>query len=76
MTNRINRFEHQGLVERHRESVDLSSIYVRLTAKGSQLVESIMPEVLESERQRLELFTTAEERDLLAGLLRYQLLDT
>lgn len=63
MTNRINRLESQGLVERHRESADRSSIYVRLTAMGSQLVESILSEVLESEQRRLERFTTAKGRD-------------
>lgn len=39
-------------------------------------MEYILLEVLKRERQHLERFTTAEERDLLAGLLRYQLLDT
>ncbi len=74
MTNRIDRLESEGLVERHRETMDRRSVLVRLTAKGVQLVESVLPQVLESERERLEQITTPEERDLLAGLLRHQLL--
>ncbi len=74
MTNRIDRLEAEGLVERHRETMDRRSVLVRLTARGLQLVETVLPQVLGSERERLEQFTTAEERDRLAGLLRRQLL--
>jgi DNA-binding MarR family transcriptional regulator len=74
MTNRIDRLEGEGLVERHRESTDRRSVLVRLTARGVQLVETVLPQIVGSERERLEQFTTSEERDLLAGLLRRQLL--
>lgn len=74
MTNRIDRLESDGLVERHRETQDRRSVLVQLTAKGVQLVETVLPEILGSERERLEQFMTPEERDLLAGLLRRQLL--
>lgn len=74
MTNRIDRLEGEGLVERHRETTDRRSVLVRLTARGVQLVETVLPEIVGSERERLEQFTTSEERDLLAGLLRRQLL--
>lgn len=74
MTNRIDRLERDGLVERHRETKDRRSILVRLTARGIQLVEAVLPQVLEQERQELERFTTAKEREELAGLLRRQLL--
>ncbi len=74
MTNRIDRLEADGLVERHRETSDRRSVLVRLTDKGVQLVETVLPQILGRERERLEPFTTPEERDLLAGLLRRQLL--
>jgi DNA-binding MarR family transcriptional regulator len=74
MTNRIDRLESEGLVERHRETTDRRSVLVRLTARGVQLVETVLPQIVGSERERLEQFTTSEERDLLAGLLRRQLL--
>jgi DNA-binding MarR family transcriptional regulator len=74
MTNRIDRLEGEGLVERHRETTDRRSVLVRLTARGVQLVETVLPQIVGSERERLEQFTTSEERDLLAGLLRRQLL--
>jgi DNA-binding MarR family transcriptional regulator len=74
MTNRIDRLEADGLVERHRETTDRRSVLVRLTARGAQLVEAVLPEILGSERERLERCTTREERELLAGLLRRQLL--
>ena len=47
---------------------------MRLTAKGAQLVESVLPVIVGSERERLEQCTTPQERELLAGLLRRQLL--
>lgn len=74
MTNRIDRLEGDGLVERHRETTDRRSVLVRLTARGVEVVETVLPQILGSERERLEQFTTSEERDLLAGLLRRQLL--
>ncbi len=74
MTNRIDRLEADGLVERHRETSDRRSVLVRLTARGVQLVETVLPQILGREREWLEAFTTPEERDLLAGLLRRQLL--
>lgn len=74
MTNRIDRLESEGLVERHRESADRRSVLVRLTTKGQDLVERVLPQLLESERQRLQLAATSEERELLARLLRRQLL--
>ncbi|MCP9848746.1 MarR family winged helix-turn-helix transcriptional regulator [Cyanobium sp. Morenito 9A2] len=74
MTNRIDRLEGDGLVERHRETTDRRSVLVRLTARGAQLVETVLPVIVGSERERLEQCTTSEERELLAGLLRRQLL--
>jgi DNA-binding MarR family transcriptional regulator len=73
MTNRIDRLEGEGLVERHRETTDRRSVLVRLTARGVQLVETVLPQILDRERERLEPFTPAE-REGLAGLLRRQLL--
>ncbi len=73
MTNRIDRLEADGLVERHRESSDRRSVLVRLTARGQELVDAVLPQLLDCERQGLERFATAEERELLAGLLRRQL---
>ncbi len=74
MTNRIDRLESDGLVERRREPVDRRSVLVRLTAKGVQRVETVLPQILDPERELLEQFTTSEERDLFGGLLRRQLL--
>jgi DNA-binding MarR family transcriptional regulator len=73
MTNRIDRLETEGLVERHRESADRRSVLVRLTSKGQELVERVLPQLLERERLSLELAATPEERGHLAELLRHQL---
>jgi hypothetical protein len=40
----------------------------------AELLETVLPQVPESERNQSEPFDTGEERDLLAGLLRRQLL--
>ncbi len=42
--------------------------------RGAVLVELVLPQILGSERERLEQCTTPQEREFLAGLLRSQLL--
>ena len=69
MTNRIDRLENAGLVERVADPNDRRGVLVQLTTTGIELVNSIMPEHLQNEEKILSGLTAAERKQL-AGLLR------
>lgn len=73
MTNRLDRLEALGLVERQPDPTDRRGRLVALTDRGRELVDSAVVDHLENE-QRLLGALTAEEREQLAGLLRKLLL--
>jgi DNA-binding MarR family transcriptional regulator len=73
MTNRIDRVEVAGLVERLPDPDDRRGTLVALTDKGRQLVdEAVVAHLANEERLLAEL--SAAEREQLAGLLRKLLL--
>ncbi|ROS78698.1 MarR family winged helix-turn-helix transcriptional regulator [Cellulomonas sp. PhB143] len=69
MTNRIDRLETRGLVERHRSPDDRRGILVELTPTGRTAVDAAMRDLLEVEHQVLGVLSPAERSDL-ADLLR------
>ncbi len=69
MTNRIDRLEAQGLVDRRPDPDDRRGVFVRLTDDGRQRVDAALADLLEQERAILSDLTAAE-RDQLAALLR------
>ena len=72
ITNRIDRLEQRGLVERTRTD-DRRKVVVRLTGKGLDLVEEVVVAHLATEREILAGLTARQRRDL-AGMLRILLL--
>ncbi|MCD4549058.1 MULTISPECIES: MarR family winged helix-turn-helix transcriptional regulator [unclassified Schaalia] len=73
MTNRIDRLEAKGLVERSRESNDRRSITVTLTDKGRDCVDGALMTLLACE-QRILSPLSESELELLGNLLRPLLL--
>jgi DNA-binding MarR family transcriptional regulator len=73
MTNRLDRLEAMGLVERQPDPTDRRGRLVALTDRGSELVDAAVVDHLENE-QRLLGALDAGEREQLAGLLRKLLL--
>jgi DNA-binding MarR family transcriptional regulator len=69
MTNRVNRLQDRGLVQRRPNAADRRSVLVRLTEDGRLRVQSAMTELLGFERRVLAPITPAQ-RDQLADLLR------
>lgn len=69
MTNRVDRLESRGLVERHPAPKDRRGVLVRLTAAGRDAVDAAMVELLEHERAILA-HLPRRDRDTLAGSLR------
>ena len=69
MTNRIDRLEERGLVERHRSPDDRRGVVVRLTAAGRARVDAAFTDLLAHEARMLAPLP-AEQRPALAALLR------
>lgn len=69
MTNRINRLEQAGLVERHFSPHNRRIIIIRLTERGVALVDRAMSSYLSEGKRVLDRLTTSEA-DQLATLLR------
>lgn len=69
MTNRIDRLEERGLVERHRAPDDRRGVLVRLTPAGLRRVDAAMSDLLDVEAEVLAALSPAE-RPQLAALLR------
>lgn len=74
MTNRIDRLEEEGVVVRVRDPDDRRSVSVQLTPKGVELIDAIMPTLLEKENQFLKEFTKAETHTFTQLLRRFLLL--
>jgi DNA-binding MarR family transcriptional regulator len=73
VTNRLQRLEREGLVERVPDPRDGRGLLVRLTARGRRLVDRAAPPHLDNERELLGALSPAEQRTL-ARLLRKLLL--
>ena len=69
MTNRLDRLEAIGLIERQPDPTDRRGRLVALTDRGRELVDVAVVSHLENE-QRLLAALDAGEREQLAGLLR------
>ena len=73
MTNRLDRLEAMGLVERLPDPTDRRGRLVALTDRGLELVDTSVIDHLENERRLLGALD-ADEQEQLAGLLRKLLL--
>lgn len=69
MTNRIDRLEGRGMVERLPDPRDRRGVRVRLLDDGRKAVEAALADLVDREQQILAGLG-ASERDVLAGLLR------
>jgi len=69
ITNRIDRLEARGLVERIRDTEDRRSVLIQLTQGGRDLVDAVLQPHLANEHRIFAALST-EEREALATLLR------
>ncbi|MER5492363.1 MarR family transcriptional regulator [Streptomyces sp. NPDC002490] len=69
MTMRLDRMERDGLIRRIRSEEDRRSVYAELTPAGFALIDRVIDEHLEREREMLATLS-GEEREQLAGLLK------
>lgn len=73
MTNRIDRLEQAGLVERTADPTDRRGTIVRLTAAGVARVDPIVQERLEDAEEIVALLGPVATRQINAGLRRLAL---
>lgn len=69
MTNRIDRLEARGLVTRSPDPTDRRGVRVRLTARGKDVVDSALADLLEREQQLLAPLS-GRQQESLSTLLR------
>lgn len=68
ITNRIDRMEAKGLVERVRDGEDRRSVRIRLTEKGCEVVDEVFALHLENEAGLLPDMDPAQWAQLVGGL--------
>ena len=71
MSLRIDSLEKQGLVERKPDNDDRRSVFVRLTPKGMDLLEVLIPEHFENENSLIAGLTKAERAQLITLLRKW-----
>ncbi len=69
MTNRIDRLEQAGLVQRNPDPQDKRSVLVTLTVTGRARADAALADLLSAERMLLDVLGD-DQRQTLAGLLR------
>ncbi|MDQ0378033.1 MarR family winged helix-turn-helix transcriptional regulator [Amycolatopsis thermophila] len=72
ITKRLDRLERLGLVSRTASERDRRVVQVRLTERGVELIDELLPEHLDGEKVALANLSSAEQ-DELAGLLKVML---
>jgi DNA-binding MarR family transcriptional regulator len=69
MTNRIDRLERAGLIERHPDPNDRRGKLIALTATGRRVIDETITRHVANEQRLLSVLTTAE-REKLNALLK------
>ncbi|HEX4698967.1 MAG TPA: MarR family transcriptional regulator [Actinomycetes bacterium] len=69
MTNRVDRLESRGLVQRMPDPADRRGVHVRLTPPGKERVDAALADLLARERELLASLTSGEQQQL-SSLLR------
>lgn len=73
MTNRIDRLESRGLVQRMPDPADRRGVHVRLTPRGKERVDGALADLLGRERDLLKTLSGADQ-ETLSTLLRHLVL--
>jgi len=72
MTNRVDRLERSGYVDRRPDPGDRRGVLVRLTPEGRDVVDSAMADLIEREKSLLSELADSDRKEL-ARLLRRML---
>jgi DNA-binding MarR family transcriptional regulator len=69
MTNRVDRLEDRGLVQRMPDPADRRGVHVRLTPRGKERVDAALADLLSREQELLSALSEPDQESL-SGLLR------
>ena len=69
MTNRVDRLEDRGLVQRMPDPADRRGVHVRLTPRGKERVDAPQADLLSREQELLSALSQPDQESL-SGLLR------
>lgn len=70
LTKQLDRLESAGLIGRHPDPHDRRGTLVRLTAKGTDLIDRALPSLLTSEHEQISPALTARQLEEASALLR------
>jgi len=64
MTNRVDRLEQKGLIQREPNPEDRRGVLVALTSKGRELIDQLVAERLQEAHERVSVLSAMERRQL------------
>jgi DNA-binding MarR family transcriptional regulator len=64
MTNRVDRLEQKGLIQREPNPEDRRGVYVALTSKGRELIDKLVAERLQEAHKRVSVLSAKERKQL------------
>ena len=64
MTNRVDRLEQKGLIQREPNPEDRRGVYVALTSKGRELIDKLVAERLKEAHKRVSVLSAKERKQL------------
>lgn len=64
MTNRLDRLERRGLIERQRSTSDRRSVTVQLTRHGLELIDELLPIHVANEEQAMASLSSKDQKNL------------
>jgi len=64
MTNRVDRLEQKGLIQREPNPEDRRGVLVALTSKGRELIDKLVAERLQEAHERISVLSAKERRQL------------
>lgn len=70
LTKRLDRLEKAGLIERQPDPEDRRATLIRLTSHGLEVVDEVLPALLEMEAERIGSRLTARQIEQTASVLR------
>lgn len=70
LSKRLDRLEADGLIERNPDPNDRRGTIIRLTSRGLELIDDVLPKIVETESKEIKARLTARQLEQATELLR------